>query len=235
MLDRRFFLTGLAAAVLAPAVAAAKRANPNPAGGAPYRPPPEPRPQPPKPEPERREDLVDLEALRAAWKDKLVAARQTQIERVRAYRKAARFPHNTMVQNARVPVFVDKDGRLCAVAHLMTQDGLGNEVRAISQANNFVRVMEVQSGPLVDWVLRSGLLQEEAALIQPSYDWREPIPEPIPEQPKKLPDVWVKVDRAERIRIQNHLASVLKQLKANTDASIEIALDRLVGPRPGPA
>jgi hypothetical protein len=42
-------------------------------------------------------------------------------------------------------------------------------VTAIQRANNFVYVTDVHEGPLVDWVLISGLTQEEAALIQPGY------------------------------------------------------------------
>src|SRR6185295_9997746 len=115
---------------------------------------------------------------RASWKKQLAASREQQIERVRAYRRAGKFPRNTLVENQRVPIFVDDKGTPCAVANLMIQDGRQNDVLAIARTNNLVRVMEVHDGPLVDWLLHSGLLQEEAALIQPSYEWERPEPQP---------------------------------------------------------
>jgi hypothetical protein len=68
-----------------------------------------------------------------------------------------------------VPIFVDNHDTACAVGHLMRESGWGDAVAAIERANNFVYVTDVRHGALVDWVLVSGLTQEEAALIQPSY------------------------------------------------------------------
>jgi hypothetical protein len=224
MTDRRVFLATLAAALFAPAIATARRVPTRPGAPMPRR-PPRPRPEPP-PRP----------ADRASWKKQLAASREQQIERLRAYRRAGKFPRNRLVEKQRVPIFVDDQGTPCAVASLMIEDGRRADVLAIARANNLVRVMEVHEGPLVDWLLRSGLLQEEAALIQPSYDWVErPVPRPPERQPPVAPDVMVGLERDEILRIQAHLGSVVKQLVANTDEALETALGRLLGAGAHPA
>ena len=221
MTDRRVFLATLAAALFAPAIATAKRLPTRPGAPMPHRPPrPRPKPEPPPPRPPDR----------ASWKKKLAASREQQIERVRAYSRAGKFPRNTLVENKRVPIFVDDKGTPCAVANLMIKDGRQNDVLAIAKANNLVRVMDVHDGPLVDWVLHSGLLQEEAALIQPSYDWVDrPVPPPPEREPAPAPNVMVGLERDDILRIKAHLGSVVKQLVANTDEGLETALDRLLG------
>ena len=47
----------------------------------------------------------------------------------------------------------------------MLRSGAVSAVRSIVKTNNLVYVDQVEDGPLVDWVLTSGLTQEEAALI----------------------------------------------------------------------
>jgi hypothetical protein len=51
----------------------------------------------------------------------------------------------------------------------MALDGWEAEVIALARATPNVLVRDVDDGPLVVWLLTSGLTQEEAALIQPGY------------------------------------------------------------------
>lgn len=146
--------------------------------------------------------------------------RELQISRVQAYADASQFPRNLDFRGRRVPYFVDDRGVPCAVANLMIQDGLQGEVDEIVRTNNHVRVMDVSQGALVDWVLGSGLLQEEAARIQPSYDFERPYPVPTPviEDPAVV---------RERERIRRHLGVVIAELRTSTNTSLPIAARRL--------
>lgn len=118
-----------------------------------------------------------------------------------------------------MPIFVDTDGATCAVAHLMRLDGHGHAVKAIARTDNHIYVEDVADGPVVDWVRLSGLLIEEAALIQPAYTrWRPPgltIEEP-------------KLERhtIEDARLRAHFATVVEQLERHRAAAVEVALDR---------
>jgi hypothetical protein len=108
-------------------------------------------------------------AERSTWRNALALRRLENLRRLRLYQLRGRFPHNEHVADRAVPIFVDNHDTACAVGHLMRESGWNDAVAAIQRANNFVYVTDVRNGPLVDWVLVSGLTQEEAALIQPGY------------------------------------------------------------------
>lgn len=48
-------------------------------------------------------------------------------------------------------------------------DGKDKDIASTVKTNNLVYVNDVRSGGMIDWIRSSGLIQEEAALIQPGY------------------------------------------------------------------
>ncbi len=99
----------------------------------------------------------------------LLQRRFVQLVNLRSYRTKGRFPVNFDSADPAKPIFIDTHGTPCAVGYLMCCSGWGKQVEDIARANNFVVVSDVREGPLAEWVLSSGLLQAEAALIQPLY------------------------------------------------------------------
>ncbi len=108
---------------------------------------------------------------RTAWRQKLLAARLVQLQRLAAYRDRGIFPLNEGQSTQAVPIFVDRHGTACAVGHLMRCSGWTNAVDSIAQSNNLVYVPDATQSAIAEWVLTSGLTFEEAALIQPGYPW----------------------------------------------------------------
>jgi hypothetical protein len=106
---------------------------------------------------------------REVWREALGRRRLVNMWRLRLYQLRGRFPQNEHVADRAVPIFVDNHDTACAVGHLMRESGWTDAVSTIKRTNNFVYVNDVNDGPLVDWILTSGLTQEEAALIQPGY------------------------------------------------------------------
>jgi hypothetical protein len=106
---------------------------------------------------------------RDVWRQRLATERETNLARLRDYQRRRRFPVNEHDDQRAVPVFVDHYDTACAVGHLMRESGWTDAVAGIQAENNLVYVTDVREGPLVEWVAYSGLLQEEAALIQPAY------------------------------------------------------------------
>jgi hypothetical protein len=104
---------------------------------------------------------VDRDALRT----ELAAQRTLNLKRFAEYRRAQVYPHNSY-ENGKLNVWRDADGHLCAVANLMAKQGLDKLVDSTATEQNFVRIADVTSGPLIDWVLTSGLTQEEIVMIQ---------------------------------------------------------------------
>lgn len=159
--------------------------------------------------------------LRAELRKALAVARRRQIDRLRAYRTAGKFPLGKGLfapqlahRRLREPLFVDPDGTPCAVGYLMQRSGWTAEVAEIAKATPGVHIEEVSSGPIVDWVLRSGLTQDEATLIQPDYT--------------KFVAKAQREAAAERKRLVAHFSAVEKQLIANTEVSLDIATVRLL-------
>lgn len=103
----------------------------------------------------------DITALRAA----LVKQRATNLKRFEDYREKRVYPHNLYAADMR-NVWKDPDGHLCAIATLVHDSGNDDLVDAIANDENFVKLANVTSGPIVDWILTSGLTQEEAVMIQ---------------------------------------------------------------------
>lgn len=155
----------------------------------------------------------------------LYQQRATQLTRLQRYAQRGRFPHNAYKQGA-VPVFVDGRGVHCAVGFLMKESGATALVNAIRKTNNLVKLYQVQHGPAIDWILRSGLTREECELIQPGYRWRRPHRPRRPVEPRrpKLP-VVAKSDQPE---IQHRLLATVRLLRKQTPAALQDAVRRRI-------
>lgn len=176
-----------------------------------------PRPQPaaapppvspPPPSRPRYAAPLDAEA-HAIWREALLAARKRQLVRLRAYAAARRFPSNHKIFGE-TPVFVDPHGIPCAVAHLMIESGHAELVQRVTETDNHVRIATLSRGPVVDWILRSGLTQMECGDIQPAYGFEEPQ--------------QLRIRRLER-----HFETVIAEIERATDA-IADELVILLGP-----
>src|SRR5258706_10408535 len=91
------------------------------------------------------------EAVRAALK----ARREKNLAAFRAYRKAGVYPHN-FVRMGPLNVWMDAEGHLCAAATMIDKDGKHDLVMATAKDNNNIRLLDVTTGPLMDWILTSG-------------------------------------------------------------------------------
>jgi hypothetical protein len=111
---------------------------------------------------------------RAAWRQRLLANRFTQMQRLAAYRDRGLFPQNEGQADHPVPIFVDRHDTACAVGHLLRLSGAQDTVTAVEKDNNLVYVPDAGDSAIARWVLGSGLTLEEAALIQPGYGFNAP-------------------------------------------------------------
>jgi hypothetical protein len=94
--------------------------------------------------------------------------RLRNLDVLRDYRKSRAFPRNDTGLPS-TPYFVDRDGRHCAVGHLMRESGEHNAVRRIAAEANLARIDDMDPAVLADWTERSGLTKRELARIQPGY------------------------------------------------------------------
>ena len=130
-----------------------------------------------------RRHLESAEALLAAREVSTLtaaqrAARTRCVAELRAYRSRGVFPHNHQAPGGRTPVFIDEHGTRCAMAHLIECSGERALVQRIARKRNLARIRDLAGdAELVAWLDRNGLTLEEAARIQPQYDYGEPVDE----------------------------------------------------------
>jgi aromatic ring-cleaving dioxygenase len=164
-------------------------------------------------------------AQRAELRKQLAERRKLNIARFREYREKRIYPHNTY-REGMLNVWSDVDGHLCAVATLMHRAGLDALVEATGRDENFVRVADLNSGPLIDWVLTSGFTQEEIVMIQqPS----EADIEMMEREERLAKWRWKRKLQREDDRLEKNYIAIEKALKRRVmaDAGLDLAVARL--------
>jgi len=203
---------------------------------APSRPAPRPappqQPDPPAPhfaKPPPSDGNVALPAPqmdRAQLRVVLRAARKRSLAAFIAYEKAGVFPSNTYEAGA-LNVWRDRDGHLCAAATIINQSGATELVDRVADQNNNIKLVDVKQGPLMDWILTSGLTQEEIVAIQKPFMGVSKKPMPV-----TALDPPVLVDQDLRTTETRRLAKIYKGIEKalvrDEAKSLDLAADRLL-------
>lgn len=160
--------------------------------------------------------------VRARLRRVLSVRRARNISAFRAYVRRGIYPHN-FVQPGSLNVWIDEEGHMCAAATMIFKSGARALVRQVGREQNYIHLADVTTGPVMDWMLTSGLTQTEIATIQ------EPFFE-VPNQPDpRRRDPQLDARAQEDARLRARYAEVLQILAADPDASLEAAIDRLAG------
>jgi hypothetical protein len=113
-----------------------------------------------------------LREASTAYPDAIRTRRLAILDRLAAYRRAGAFPHNTYVAG-RIPVFVDEDGRRCAVGALAEHDLGAAAVEHIASRFRLAELPAIDDPALARWAAGSGFTTRELAMIQPSYGFEQ--------------------------------------------------------------
>jgi len=100
----------------------------------------------------------------AATVAELAARRAQMIEWLHEYEQAGVFP--TDAAGMPLSVFRDARGVRCPMAELIHRSGRDDLVDAVAREANALRLADVHDGPLYAWMMRSGLTQDEIAMVQ---------------------------------------------------------------------
>ena len=161
---------------------------------------------------------------RAAIRAKLAKNRAANLARFRVYQRKGVFPNNTYT-DGKLNVWRDEFGNLCAAATIMQLSGNTDLVQRTGEQNNFIRLADVTDGPLLDWILTSGLTQEEIVAIQ------EPMMgvfEPEPQGREPILAVDGRLRRIEDRRLMRTYRRVDRQIVKNRNRALDAATDRLL-------
>ncbi|MBK9036630.1 MAG: hypothetical protein IPL61_36170 [Myxococcales bacterium] len=161
---------------------------------------------------EYRPTLSD--AARARLRAVLAKRRDRNVRAFARYVSRGRFPHNFDGPGSR-NVWRDREGHLCAAATMIDRAGAHALVAKVARTDNFIRLADVTDGPLLDWILTSGLTHAEVIAIQ------EPFMGP---EEQLRPADW---RTAEDARLRVRYAEVRGQLAAARTTSLDAAIDAL--------
>jgi len=110
----------------------------------------------------RAKDVSDLSLAQQT-------ARAENLDALHRYWVRGVYPHNTYVPGVRVPVFIDADGRACAVGQLMIDSGAEVLAQHIAMDERLEYLATIETQGVEHWIEASGLTFDELARIQPSY------------------------------------------------------------------
>lgn len=113
---------------------------------------------------------ADVSSLTPPLRD----ARARNIARLREYARDGLFPSKPASIPWRVPNFVDDSGALCAVGYLLERDRGMAAVAQVASDHQLDYVPYIDTPVLAEWQQTSGLSVTELAMIQPTYDYRDP-------------------------------------------------------------
>lgn len=85
------------------------------------------------------------------------------------YWYAGIFPKNFDYPGQRIPCFIDKDGRICAVGYLIEQTAGRAVAEKINSQFKYHELLDMNDEMVDSWIASSGLTKEECAMIQPEY------------------------------------------------------------------
>ncbi|HEY5921691.1 MAG TPA: hypothetical protein VIV11_08470 [Kofleriaceae bacterium] len=163
--------------------------------------------------------LPDRATVRAA----LAKARATNLAAFRVYQNKGVFPNNTFERD-KLNVWLDEDGNFCAAATIIKLSGMDDLVTKVAEQNNFIRLADVKQGPLMNWILTSGLTQAEIAAIQEPF---MPVMR-TPVEPQQPILVDTKLRDGEDARLRAKYRTVDRMIVKNTKTSLDAATDRLM-------
>lgn len=162
-------------------------------------------------------------AMRARLKKVLSVRRAKNIAAFRAYAKRGVYPHNFLTEGP-LNVWIDQEGHMCAAATMIFKSGARSLVRQVGRDSNFIRLGDVTSGPVLDWILTSGLTQVEVATIQePFMGVRQAEPAPLADPALVL----AQARKVEDQRLAARYTEVLGILASGQRDSLDAAIDRL--------
>lgn len=140
--------------------------------------------------------------------------RVLMISRLNDYWTRGDFVENPDPKGGPGHFIFDGRGKPCPLAKIIIDSGRRDLVEQAARENNGVKVADLTEGPIVDWILASGLTQEECIMIQaPS---------------RSGADIARSFRTEEARRLVERLSRVEDYLRESRDESLTIAVRRMM-------
>jgi hypothetical protein len=155
--------------------------------------------------------VVETSLDRATVRSKLAARRAQTVKNFLEYRDRGVYPVNQLPGGGFRHVWVDGAGNLCAAATLISKDWGREAAIQIGVKNIEIKLADVKSGAVLDWMLTSGLTRAELVAIQlPGWEFE------------------ASMRQQEIARMRQIYQDVERQIRSLWDANLELAVDELM-------
>jgi len=170
---------------------------------------------------------------RAAVRAKLAARREQVVSRFLAYREGRVYPVNNLAGGGKRHVWLDDYGNLCAAATLISGDW-GREVAIrVGASNREIKLADVKTGPVADWILTSGLTHHEIVAIQlPGDNIEIGLPQQPPQELERMYQIYVDVERQLRGLWDESLEQAVDAVMKRPELAQALLHDRIASPGP---
>ncbi|MFZ1321766.1 MAG: hypothetical protein WAT71_09450 [Ignavibacteria bacterium] len=101
----------------------------------------------------------------------LIENRNNLLNILHQYIVEENFPSNYDYEGQRLPCFIDKNGKICAVGYLIEKSAGRGVAEDINLRHKYDLIMEMNDESVNEWIERSGLTKAECAMIQPGYEY----------------------------------------------------------------
>ncbi|HTE46333.1 MAG TPA: hypothetical protein VK636_13860 [Gemmatimonadaceae bacterium] len=161
---------------------------------------------------------------RAAIRAKLLDNRRANIASFHAYRIGGVYPSNVFTSTLG-NIWRDQQGHYCAAATIIRASGSVTLVEQIAEDNNMFRIVDVEQGPVMDWILTSGLTQAELVMIQKPF---MPVTKRPELEPAENLPINAKLRAAETRRLAKLYKTIEHELTNTQRANLDLAVERLM-------
>lgn len=166
--------------------------------------------------------IVSKATVRAA----LEQARAQSLSAFQVYMSNHIYPSNTQGAG-KLNIWRDAEGHYCAAATIIRTSGRIALSEQVAATDNNLRLINVKDGALMDWILTSGLTQQEIDRIQEPFMFEGPDGKMITAgMSMGVKDPAKKA--AEIVRLIKVYTATYAALEKNQKASLDIAVNRLM-------
>jgi hypothetical protein len=174
------------------------------------------------------QDPPQVELDRAQVRAKLAERRKLAIKNFLAYRDAMVYPVNQLPGGGFRHVWFDGQNHLCAAATLISKDWGIEATKNAGKQNLELKMADVKVGPVLDWLLTSGLTRAEIVAIQvPGWEYK---PSSREIEIGRLYSIYVDVERQLKSLDEQNLDLATDELMKHPALARELLAGRVAGP-----
>ncbi len=165
---------------------------------------------------------------RAALRVKLAERRASTFKNFLAYRDAMIYPVNELPGGGFRHVWIDRAGNLCAAATLISKDWGREAATRVGKTDVEIKLATVKRGPVLDWMLTSGMTRSELVAIQLPGDTFEMSKRDV--EINRMYSIYVDVERQVRSLDEQNLDLAVDELIKHPALAKQLLDGKVAGP-----